>query len=56
MVCGTDADLAAVVLRLLRTERLSAVPVGYVPSSASSSTAENFREASDADISRMDSD
>lgn len=35
VVCGTDADLAAVVLRLLRTEAL-ATPVGYVPSSASS--------------------
>ena len=39
VVCGTDADLAAVVLRLLRTERLSAVSVGYVPSSASSAVA-----------------
>jgi hypothetical protein len=30
-VCGTDADLAAVVLRLLRTERLDDVPVAYLP-------------------------
>jgi hypothetical protein len=30
VVHGSDADLAAVVLRLLRTERLD-VPVGYVP-------------------------
>lgn len=39
IVCGTDADLAAVVLRLLRTEALAAVPVGYVPASASSAVA-----------------
>lgn len=32
VVLGTDADLAAVVLRLLRTERLQDVAVGYVPS------------------------
>ncbi|MFL6143415.1 MAG: hypothetical protein ACJ72N_16315 [Labedaea sp.] len=30
VVVGTDADLAAVVLRLLRTERLE-LPVGFVP-------------------------
>jgi hypothetical protein len=30
VVVGTDADLAAVVLRLLRTERLD-LPVGFVP-------------------------
>lgn len=35
IVTGTDADLAAVVLRLLRTERLDDVPVGFVPSGAS---------------------
>ncbi len=35
VVCGTDADLAAVVLRLLRTETLTTA-VGYVASSASS--------------------
>ncbi|MGH3683661.1 MAG: hypothetical protein ACRDRU_29725 [Pseudonocardiaceae bacterium] len=39
VVCGTDADLAAVLLRLLRTETLGAVPVGYVPVSASSAVA-----------------
>ncbi|MBV9142702.1 MAG: hypothetical protein JO115_17620 [Pseudonocardiales bacterium] len=39
VVCGTDADLAAVLLRLLRTGVLAAVPVGYVPSSASSAVA-----------------
>lgn len=32
VVCGTDADLAAVLLRLLRTDAVAAVPVGYVPS------------------------
>ena len=35
VVVGTDADLAAVVLRLLRAERLADVPVGFVPSAAS---------------------
>jgi hypothetical protein len=39
VVCGTDADLAAVLLRLLRTEALATVPVGYVPVSASSAVA-----------------
>lgn len=31
VVVGTDADLAAVVLRLLRRDRLAAVTVGYLP-------------------------
>jgi hypothetical protein len=35
VVCGTDADLAAVLLRLLRTDVLRSVPVGYVPVAAS---------------------
>jgi hypothetical protein len=35
VVCGTDADLAAVLLRLLRTDVLGTVPVGYVPSAPS---------------------
>lgn len=39
VVCGTDADLAAVVLRLLRTELLATVPVGYVGSGAPSAVA-----------------
>jgi hypothetical protein len=39
VVCGTDADLAAVLLRLLRTEALAAVSVGYVPAEASSTVA-----------------
>jgi hypothetical protein len=39
VILGTDADLAAVVLRLLRTERLAEVPVGYVPRSADSAVA-----------------
>ncbi|MDQ5855028.1 MAG: hypothetical protein M3302_01630 [Actinomycetota bacterium] len=38
VVCGTDADLAAVLLWLLRTSSLE-VPVGYVPSSATSAVA-----------------
>ncbi|HEX7661918.1 MAG TPA: hypothetical protein VF444_20830 [Pseudonocardiaceae bacterium] len=40
VVVGTDADLAAVVLRLLRTERLAAVPVGFVPVTGESAAAE----------------
>lgn len=39
VVCGTDADLAAVLLRLLRSSLLGVVPVGYVPSSATSAVA-----------------
>lgn len=31
VVVGTDASLAAIVLRLLRTERLAEVAVGFVP-------------------------
>ncbi|GAA3248835.1 hypothetical protein GCM10017691_59370 [Pseudonocardia petroleophila] len=38
VVHGTDADLAAVLLRLLRTERLH-VEIGYVPSSRRSAVA-----------------
>ncbi|MCP3799319.1 hypothetical protein NLX83_08640 [Allokutzneria sp. A3M-2-11 16] len=40
VVCGTDADLAAVALRLLRTERLPEVAVGYVTSDRNSGVAE----------------
>ena len=36
VVCGTDADLAAVLLRLLRTGVLGTVPVGFVPAATSS--------------------
>ena len=39
VVCGTDADLAAVLLRLLRTDVVGTVPVGYVPVVASSAVA-----------------
>ncbi|MGH3980037.1 MAG: hypothetical protein ACRDRZ_13730 [Pseudonocardiaceae bacterium] len=39
VVAGTDADLAAVALRLLRGDLLGSVPVGYVPSSATSAVA-----------------
>ncbi len=39
VVCGTDADLAAVLLRLLRADLLGTVPVGYVPSTATSAVA-----------------
>jgi hypothetical protein len=43
IVSGSDADLAAVVLRLLRTERLGASDIGYLPSSAGSVTARLWR-------------
>jgi hypothetical protein len=39
IVYGVDAALAAVVQRLLRTSRLGAVPVGFVPLDASSQVA-----------------
>ncbi|WP_433266482.1 hypothetical protein ACQPZF_40970 [Actinosynnema sp. CS-041913] len=39
IVHGTDADLNAVVLRLLRTERLDRVAVGYVPADPDSDVA-----------------
>jgi len=38
VVVGTDASLAAVVLRLLRTDRLGALPVGFVPVAHKEST------------------
>lgn len=40
VVAGTDADLAAVVLRLLRTERLAEVAVAYLPSDPDSAVAD----------------
>jgi hypothetical protein len=39
VVIGADGDLAAVVLRLLRTERLADVVVGFVPTSSASEVA-----------------
>lgn len=39
VVVGSDAALAAVVLRLLRTSKLAEVPVGYVPVDPSSEAA-----------------
>lgn len=39
IVAGTDADLAAVALRLLRRDRLGTVSVGYVPRARSSCAA-----------------
>ena len=38
VVLGSDASLAAVVLRLLRTERLADLPVGFVPVAHGDST------------------
>src|SRR5215207_8551961 len=40
VVFGSDAALAAVVRRLLRTSRLDAVAVGFVPAGPSSAVAE----------------
>ncbi|HEX3781091.1 MAG TPA: hypothetical protein VHX38_15630 [Pseudonocardiaceae bacterium] len=42
VVAGTDADLAAVVLRLLRTERVPAVDLGFVPAESSSAVARRW--------------
>nr|WP_243859452.1 hypothetical protein [Amycolatopsis arida] len=39
VVVGTDADFAAVVLRLLRRDRLADTTVGYVPTERSSAVA-----------------
>jgi hypothetical protein len=39
VVAGTDADLAAVALRLLRKDQLSGVSLGFVPSSPDSDVA-----------------
>jgi hypothetical protein len=39
VVVGEDADLAAVVLRVLRTNRLAEVPVGFAPLSVNSPAA-----------------
>jgi hypothetical protein len=43
VIAGTDADLAAVVLRLLRTERVTSVELGYLPASKDSVTAALWR-------------
>lgn len=42
IVAGTDADLAAVVLRLLRKERLATTRVGFVPSERDSAFARRW--------------
>jgi hypothetical protein len=47
VVVGTDADLAAVALRLLRTERVADVPIGYVPVSGRSEVASLWRLPTD---------
>ena len=39
IVSGSDADLAAVVARIMRRDRLSGVSVGYVPASPGSAVA-----------------
>ncbi|SDC88028.1 hypothetical protein [Actinokineospora iranica] len=35
IVLGTDADLAAIVLRVMRTDRLATTPIGYLPTAPS---------------------
>jgi hypothetical protein len=50
IVAGTDADLAAVVLRLLRAERLDTVDIGYLPSSAESVTAKLWQLPRSLDV------
>lgn len=47
IVVGTDADLAAVVLRLLRTDRLAVRSVGYVPAERASAVAAVWRLPTD---------
>ncbi len=42
VVAGDDADLAAVVLRLLRTERLGELAVAYLPARRDSAVAAGF--------------
>jgi hypothetical protein len=42
IVAGTDADLAAVVIRLLRKEKLAGTPVGFVPAVAGSEVARRW--------------
>jgi hypothetical protein len=42
IVVGTDADLAAVVLRLLRKEKLTGTPVGFVPAAPGSEVARRW--------------
>ena len=42
VVAGSDADLAAVVLRLLRTERLAEVAVAFLPSDPNSAVADTW--------------
>ncbi|MGW4482355.1 hypothetical protein ACWEOE_00815 [Amycolatopsis sp. NPDC004368] len=39
IVAGTDADLSAVLVRLLRTDRVSGVSVGFVPTEPGSAVA-----------------
>ena len=53
VVHGSDADLAAVVLRLLRTERLD-VPVGYVPVDPGSRVARLWRLPADPVTAALD--
>lgn len=42
IVVGTDADLAAVVVRLLRKEKLAGTPVGFVPAAPGSEVARRW--------------
>jgi hypothetical protein len=53
VVHGRDADLAAVVLRLLRIDRLD-VPVGYVPADPRSPVARLWRLPADAVAAALD--
>ena len=54
IVVGSDTDLAAVVLRLLRTERLGTVDIGYLPSSTGSVTATLWQLPRSLDRARTD--
>ena len=49
VVVGTDADLAAIVLRLLRKEKLASTTVGYVPAEETSAVADLWDLPTDTD-------
>ncbi|MFI5607464.1 hypothetical protein [Amycolatopsis sp. NPDC051903] len=49
VIAGTDADLAAVLVRLLRTDRITGVSVGFVPTERDSAVAARWGLPADAD-------
>ncbi len=53
VVSGTDADLAAVLVRLVRTDRLDRVEVAYLPRSRSSAAAATWGIPTGADAADL---